>query len=204
VPEQGPSDRAVRGREPARRVLVLPACVALLAACAGPPAPAPSEAEGCDWFAESVIGLREPDARDVVSASVSGETCESAFVMFSIRSEGRLVYRFDAPLPVFLSMTGDAGDLPEDAQAAAIRLVTGMVRPQEPRTVGSLPSWAAGEIDDGLRRHQYLLPSTETERLRGQPVFYHPAGFEFGYEIAVDPRAGRVVRVLESWSTHLE
>lgn len=169
----------------------------MLAACAGPPRPEPNP---CDWSGEGIISLTERDARDVVSVSVSGASCPGSIVMLAIRtSDGRNLYEFEAPLPVFFSVSGNASEMPADPETSVRRLVDELVQPQVFRSVGSLPSWATGEVHDGLRYYQYLLPEGEVTRLEDQPLFYHAAGWEHGFELALDPRAGGVVRVLESW-----
>lgn len=155
----------------------------------------------CEWSAEGSAGLTQQDASDILSASVFGASCaESTVALRILTRERKPIYRFDAPLAVFLTPSGDPSALSEDSAPALARgLVEKLVLSPARRTVGDLPSWAAGEIDDGMSFHQHLLPESELLRLKDQPVLEHAAGWELSFTLAFDPRADQVLRVLESW-----
>ena len=170
----------------------------LVVSCAGTP---PLEPIPCEWSAESSIGLTRRDARDILSVSVFGPSCADATLTLRIRTrDHRPIYRFETPLAVFLSVSGDPSAVSETQAPAQVRsVVEELVRAQALRTVSDLPSWSAGETDDGITYHQHLLPRPELLRLSDQPVFQHRAGWQLEFELAYDPRADQVVRVLESW-----
>jgi hypothetical protein len=148
-----------------------------------------------------VIGLTTPAASDVLAVTVFGPSCADSTLVLRIRDQRHeLLYRFEAPLAVFLSAAADPTAVSDEEAAARVReLVAELVRAQPPRRVGDLPRWSAGELDDGIRFHQHLLPRSEFQRLRDRPVFHHLAGWQLGFDVAFDPGAGQVVRVLESW-----
>ena len=170
----------------------------LAVSCAGTPPAAPV---WCEWSAESSIGLTQRDASDILSVSVFGPSCAEATLTLRISTrDHRTVYRFEAPFAVFLSVSGDASAVSERQARALLRsLVEELVRPQALRIVSDLPSWSAGETDDGITYHQHLLPRPELLRLSEQPVFRHRAGWQLDFELTFDPRAGQVIRVMESW-----
>lgn len=170
----------------------------LMVSCAGTTPRAPVS---CEWSAEGNIGLTQRDESDILSVSVFGPSCADATLTLRIRTrDHKPIYYFDAPFAVFLSVSGDPSAVSEGHASARVRsLVDELVRPQALRTVSDLPSWSAGETDDGITHHQHLLPRPELLRLSDQPVFHHRAGWQLEFELAYDPRAGQVIRVVESW-----
>lgn len=162
----------------------------LLVAAAPPVTP---RGDSCAMKKSREVSFRTFSSKDLLEVEISDRPCVDAKLVIYIRGDnGRILYKYEAPLERHLVVAGDPISL--EAQ----RFVDGVLRDGLLSTE-SLPPWQEPEAYEQEHLSVIFVSKEEYERLRvnARPMLTHPTYHEGWVSVVYDAKAGAAAIVLE-------